>query len=115
VNEYVTRVLDENVRLRTGLAVQTLDFFEQEVARLGEDLSRQSARILEFKNSNIDALPEGMNYRMNRQAMLMERRAQLERDLSNARDSRERISPDVPGDRAASRRGAGRHRPSSAP
>jgi hypothetical protein len=51
-------VLDENVRLRTGLAVQTLDFFEQEVGRLGEDLSRQSARILEFKNQNINALPE---------------------------------------------------------
>jgi hypothetical protein len=85
VNEYVTRVLDENVRLRTGLAEQTLDFFEQEVARLGEDLSRQSARILEFKNQNIDALPEGMDYRMNRQSLLMERRAQLERDLSAAR------------------------------
>lgn len=92
VNEYVTRVLEENVRLRTGLAVQTLDFFEQEVARLGEDLSRQSAQILEFKNSNIDALPEGMDYRMTRQSMLLERRAQLERDLTASRDMRERLS-----------------------
>jgi uncharacterized protein involved in exopolysaccharide biosynthesis len=92
VNEYVTRVLDENVRLRTGLAEQTLDFFEQEVARLGEDLSRQSARILEFKNQNIDALPEGMDYRMNRQAMLMERRSQLERDKSAIQDMRDRIT-----------------------
>jgi polysaccharide chain length determinant protein (PEP-CTERM system associated) len=92
VNEYVTRVLDENVRLRTGLAEQTLDFFEQEVARLGEDLSRQSARILEFKNQNIDALPEGMDYRMNRQAMLMERRSQLERDKSSIQDMRDRIT-----------------------
>jgi uncharacterized protein involved in exopolysaccharide biosynthesis len=92
VNEYVTRVLDENVRLRTGLAGQTLDFFEQEVARLGEDLSRQSARILEFKNQNLDALPEGMDYRMSRQAMLMERRAQLERDRSSLQDARERIA-----------------------
>ena len=91
VNEYVTRVLDENVRLRTGLAGQTLDFFEQEVARLGEDLSRQSARILEFKNQNLDALPEGLNYRMSRQAMLMERRAQLERDKSSLRDARDRV------------------------
>jgi uncharacterized protein involved in exopolysaccharide biosynthesis len=92
VNEYVTRVLEENVRLRTGLAEQTLDFFEQEVARLGEDLSRQSARILEFKNSNIGALPEGLEYRMSRQAMLMERRSQLERDLSSVQDMRDRIS-----------------------
>ncbi|MCU0853536.1 MAG: lipopolysaccharide biosynthesis [Rhodobacteraceae bacterium] len=92
VNEYVTRVLDENVRLRTGIAEQTLEFFEQEVARLGDDLSRQSARILEFKNSNIDALPEGMDYRMNRQSMLMERRSQLERDKSSVQDMRDRIT-----------------------
>jgi uncharacterized protein involved in exopolysaccharide biosynthesis len=92
VNEYVTRVLDENVRLRTGLAEQTLDFFEQEVARLGEDLTRQSARILEFKNQNLDALPEGMEYRMNRQALLMERRSQLERDKSSVADMRDRVS-----------------------
>ena len=92
MNEYVTRVLDENVRLRTGMAEQTLDFFEQEVARLGEDLTRQSARILEFKNQNIDALPEGMDYRMNRQSMLMERRSQLERDKSSVQDMRDRIT-----------------------
>lgn len=92
VNEYVTRVLDENVKLRTGMAEQTLDFFEQEVARLGEDLSLQSARILEFKNQNIDALPEGMDYRMSRQAMLMERRSQLERDKSSVQDMRDRIT-----------------------
>jgi uncharacterized protein involved in exopolysaccharide biosynthesis len=92
VNEYVTRVLDENVRLRTGMAEQTLDFFEQEVARLGEDLTRQSARILEFKNQNIGALPEGMDYRMNRQSMLMERRSQLERDKSSVQDMRDRIT-----------------------
>ncbi len=92
VNEYVTRVLNENVRLRTGLAEQTLDFFQQEVARLGEDLSRQSARILEFKNRNIGALPEGMDYRMSRQSMLMERRSQLERDQSAVRDMRDRIT-----------------------
>jgi uncharacterized protein involved in exopolysaccharide biosynthesis len=92
VNEYVTRVLEENVQLRTGLAEQTLDFFEQEVARLGEDLSRQSARILEFKNNNIGALPEGLEYRMSRQAMLMERRSQLERDLSSVQDMRDRIT-----------------------
>jgi uncharacterized protein involved in exopolysaccharide biosynthesis len=92
VNEYVTRVLDENVRLRTGLAEQTLDFFEQEVARLGDDLSRQSASILDFKNQNLDALPDGMDYRMNRQSLLMERRSQLERDLSGVTDMRDRVT-----------------------
>jgi uncharacterized protein involved in exopolysaccharide biosynthesis len=92
VNEYVTRVLNENVRIRTGMAEQTLDFFQQEVQRLGEELDRHSARILEFKNMNIDALPEGLNYRMTRQSLLMERRAQLERDRSAIADTRSRIT-----------------------
>lgn len=91
VNEYVTRVLAETVEMRTGMAEQTLDFFEQEVERLGEELDRQSARILEFKNNNIDALPEGMEYRMSRQSLLTERLAQLERDRDALTEQRRRI------------------------
>ena len=33
-NEVVTLMLEENVRMRTGVSGQTLEFFEQEVARL---------------------------------------------------------------------------------
>ncbi len=91
VSDYITRVLDENVALRTGIAENTLAFFEQEVARLGEELDRQSARILEFKNANIDALPESMEYRLGRQSMLLERRASLQRDKSGLEDQHERL------------------------
>lgn len=91
VNEYVTRVLEENVELRTTIAEQTLDFFEQETERLSQDLDRQSARILEFKNNNLDALPESMDYRLGRQSLLLERRAQLERDKSALAEQRERL------------------------
>jgi len=91
VNEYVTRVLQANVQMRTGIAEETLSFFEQEAERLGQDLDLQSQRILEFKNANIDALPEGMDYRMNRQSLLTERLAQLARDRDSLLDQRRRI------------------------
>lgn len=35
----------------------TLDFFEQEVRRLTDELSQQNAKILEFEQANRDALP----------------------------------------------------------
>lgn len=90
-NEYVTRVLRENSELRTGIAEETLEFFEQEVERLGQELDLQSARILEFQNENIDALPDGMEYRLGRLSLLAERRAQLERDKTELESQRERV------------------------
>jgi uncharacterized protein involved in exopolysaccharide biosynthesis len=90
-NEYVTRVLVANSELRTGIAEETMEFFEQEVQRLGEEMDLQSARILEFQNSNIDALPGSMDYRLNRQSQLSERRAQLEREATGLRDQRARV------------------------
>ncbi|MBM2575142.1 lipopolysaccharide biosynthesis protein [Jannaschia sp. Os4] len=61
-NELVTLVLAEDVRMRTTVARQTLEFFEQEVARLDQDLSRMNARILTFREENRDALPEGATF-----------------------------------------------------
>src|SRR6056297_563038 len=37
-NEVVTQILQENVRMRTNVATQTLDFFTQEVERLEQSL-----------------------------------------------------------------------------
>ncbi|SMX46460.1 GumC family protein [Actibacterium lipolyticum] len=91
VNEYVTRVLDENVRLRTSKAEDTLDFFEQEVERLGSELDLQSSRILEFQNANADALPDSLDYRLSRQTLVQERIAQIGRDVITLDDQRRRL------------------------
>lgn len=91
VNDYVTRVLEGNVEIRTDRAEDTQEFFQQEVDRLGQDLERQSQRILEFKEANINALPETSDYRLNRQATLQERLAQIERDISSLGQQRERL------------------------
>ncbi len=91
VNEYVTRILAENVAGRTAQAQDTLRFFQQEVDRLATDLSTQSARILEFQNANADALPDTLNYRLNLQSSLQERIATMDRDIASLSDQKQRL------------------------
>lgn len=91
VNEYVTLVLQENARFRESRAENTLEFFEQEVERLNNDLDQQSAEIALFKAENANALPEDQQFRINRQAILQERLAQLQRDLRLLGERREGV------------------------
>ena len=88
VNEYVTLALEENADIRVSRAETTLSFFQQEVDRLNQELSRQSAKIASFRSENLDALPEDQNYRQGRQALLQERLSRLERDLASAQQQR---------------------------
>lgn len=91
VNDYVTLVLSENQRLREGVAESTLAFFTQEVNRLATELDLQSERILAFKTANAGALPDGQDYRLNRETLVQERVARSEREISGLRDQRDRI------------------------
>jgi uncharacterized protein involved in exopolysaccharide biosynthesis len=90
VNEYVTRILAENVRLRTGQAGATLSFFEQEVERLSNELEVRSARITEFQRENADALPDDQDFRLQRQSLLQERIAAAERERRSLQETRQR-------------------------
>lgn len=89
VNEYVTLVLDENAKFRVGRAENTLEFFQQEVARLDDDLDRQSAEIARFKSENANALPQDQASRLGRQSLLQERLGRLESDLATGKKERE--------------------------
>jgi len=91
VNEYITLLLEENSEFRQSRAEDTLQFFSQEVDRLGQELDRQSAAIVTFKSENADALPEDQNYRLGRQNLFQERLSRLERDLRSAEAQREDI------------------------
>ncbi len=91
VNEYVTTILQNNARTRTERATNTLEFFQDEVERLGKLLQEQSARITEFKNANIDALPDTLNYRLNQQTTLQERLAAVGRQISSLEEQRRNI------------------------
>ena len=90
-NEFVTLILRENVELRTRVASQTLDFFEQEVGRLTAELAEQGARITAFKLANEGSLPESTDYRRTRQAAQQERLLQMARDLDRLQDRRVRL------------------------
>ena len=87
-NEVVTLILQENVEMRTSVARQTLDFFTQEVARLEQSLGRVSTQILNFQESNLEALPDSLDFRRNQQEALQERIVQLERERTALQDRR---------------------------
>ena len=91
VNEFVTQILSQNADFRMSRVEGTLEFFEQEVARLGTELDRQSARIAEFNAANADALPAEQSFRLNRQTLLQERQARLEREIAGLDSQRDRI------------------------
>ena len=90
-NEVVTLILAENVKMRTTVAGQTLDFFVQEVARLDQELAARGASILAFKEANKEALPDSLDFRRSQQAAAQERLLTFERDESLARDRRARL------------------------
>ena len=91
-NEVVTLILQENVEMRTAVARQTLDFFTQEVDRLEQSLSRVSSQIREFRENNLEALPDSLEFRRGQQATLQERLAELEREQASLREQRDRLT-----------------------
>lgn len=90
-NEVVTLILREDVSMRTGVARQTLDFFEQESRRLDQELARQGAAILTFKESNKDALPDSLDFRRTQQAAAQERLLILDRQEAELRERRAQL------------------------
>lgn len=90
-NDVVTLILREDVAMRTGVARQTLEFFEQEVARLDQELARRNAAILDFQEKNRDALNDSLEFRRSQLVALQERLVQLTRDEAELRDRRARM------------------------
>ncbi len=89
-NEVVTLMQQENRSMRTGVSGQTLEFFEQEVQRLNEELSRRGEEIIRFQEANRDALPESLEFRRNQLIAAQEELLQITRDeieLSDRRDA----------------------------
>jgi uncharacterized protein involved in exopolysaccharide biosynthesis len=91
VNEYVTLLLKSDVESRTSTAVNTADFFDQEVKSLSGELSQMSAKILDFQNKNSDALPNTLTYRLGQQTLLQDRLTTAERDIATLKDQKTRM------------------------
>jgi uncharacterized protein involved in exopolysaccharide biosynthesis len=57
-NEFVSLLLEENIRQRNQQALGTVGFFDREVDRLNRDLTAAEAELARFKTENRGALPE---------------------------------------------------------
>lgn len=91
VNEYVTYVLSADAERRRDGSGQTLEFFQNRVEALSRRLSEQSAEIVAYKEANNDALPEGLDFRLDRQSRLQERLNLNARDRTSLVEQRARI------------------------
>lgn len=91
VNEFVTDVLQADAERRRDDSGQTLEFFQARVENLARRLSEQSAEIVSYKEANNDALPEGLEFRLDRQSQLQERLNLNARDRTSLVEQRNRI------------------------
>jgi uncharacterized protein involved in exopolysaccharide biosynthesis len=57
-SELTTLYLNENLKSRTEKATETYDFLTIESSRLGDEISRLEQLLAEFKEANINTLPE---------------------------------------------------------
>jgi uncharacterized protein involved in exopolysaccharide biosynthesis len=90
-NDLVTRVLAEDVDMRTSVARETLEFFQQEADRLEEALAESAARLLDFEERNRDFLPEGREMRALRMDTLRTELSRIERERDALDHERARV------------------------
>jgi len=95
--ELVTKMLELNSKIRSGIVEGTATFYEQEVTRLGNELTDLEVQIVNFEGENADSLPNSLDFRraeMSRiqarllaidtqQQTLIDQKAQLERVINN--------------------------------
>jgi uncharacterized protein involved in exopolysaccharide biosynthesis len=91
VNEFVTQILKEDVDQRTKSAEGTVEFFEQEVQRLGTKLDDLSAKILDFQNANSDALPTTLTFRLSQQTALQGKLDLAEQNIRQLQDQKDQL------------------------
>ncbi|MAC81907.1 MAG: lipopolysaccharide biosynthesis [Rhodobacteraceae bacterium] len=91
LNEYLNIIQESDTEIRRGRAGGTLEFFREEVKRLGEEVDQQSAEILAFKQSNRDALPDSLEFRMTQRSDLQEDYLDLQREVKRLESQRDRL------------------------
>lgn len=89
--EYMTRILEDNLKLRTARAADTYEFFEQETQRLGGELTAIEAEIVDFKRANRDTLPETLDFRTNQLQRAQQQLQLLDREVANLQERRKNL------------------------
>lgn len=106
--DFLTQLLEQNVRDRSARASETHDFFTREVERLGAELAALEQRISAFKSDNKSDLPESLEFRRSelaglrresfvqesRRIALQDQRARLEEQAATGLVSAEGRAPE---------------------
>ncbi|MEM7505783.1 MAG: Wzz/FepE/Etk N-terminal domain-containing protein [Pseudomonadota bacterium] len=87
-NEFVTTVLDQNLRARTERASETLGFFEQEEDRLSGALATLESEITIYKRDNEAALPDSLEFRRSELSRLAQTDQELDRRILELEEER---------------------------
>ncbi|MEO0621392.1 MAG: Wzz/FepE/Etk N-terminal domain-containing protein [Pseudomonadota bacterium] len=90
-NEFVTLVLEQNLRARSERAAKTHDFFKEEVAQIEQQLVRTEAEIADFRKGNEAALPDSLAFRRQELATIRKERFDIERRLISLEEERDSI------------------------
>lgn len=91
-SEYVTRVLEDNLRLRTARAAGTYGFFDQESQRLAGELAAIEVQIVDFKRANRNTLPETLAFRTNSLERIQQRQQLLDRQRADLQERRKLLN-----------------------
>lgn len=91
LNEYLTLIQEFDAEIRRGRAGETLEFFSQEVTRLGEEIDAQSAEIIAFKQASADALPESLEFRMSQRSEMAEQMLRTQQEIARLENQRQRL------------------------
>lgn len=82
-NQLASLILLTSQRQRKGIAGDTLEFFDSEVTRLGNELSNAEKELLKFKTDNKTSLPESLGFRRQQQENQQLRLTSLEREAAD--------------------------------
>ncbi|MFV0359641.1 GumC family protein [Tropicimonas sp.] len=91
LNSYLSLILEEESRFRTGRAESTLDFFQQQATQLNEQLDETSRKVLEFKNAHSGALPETLDFQMSERASMQERISRIDANVTSLENQRKQL------------------------
>ncbi len=91
LDAYLTFILNQDAQYRSQRAGQTQEFFQQEVDRLAAGLNDQGAKIIAFKGSNADSLPDSLTYHRDLLLSLQDRVTQIDRDKSSLDEQKQRL------------------------
>ena len=93
-NDFLDSILSEAQARSEGRAARTLDFFVAEEARVSTEISQIEAIIAEFKQVNIDSLPDNIASQRERLTRLTDSRIALDQQLIELQTQSDRLRED---------------------